>query len=30
MLEDYDRAYDLFKEAAALDEGRMESLSGMI
>lgn len=29
-MEDYDKAYSLFQEAAALDEGRIESLSGMI
>ncbi|CAK75826.1 unnamed protein product (macronuclear) [Paramecium tetraurelia] len=30
MLEEYDKAYGFFQEAAALDEGRMESLAGMI
>ena len=30
MLEDYETAYGLFQEAAALDEGRVESLAGMI
>ena len=30
MLEDYEKAYGLFQEAAALDEGRVESLAGMI
>jgi tetratricopeptide repeat protein 21B len=30
MLDDYEKAYGLFQEAAALDEGRVESLAGMI
>jgi tetratricopeptide repeat protein 21B len=30
MLEEYDKAYSLYQEAAALDEGKVESLSGMI
>ena len=30
MLEDYEKAYGYFQEAAALDEGRVESLVGMI
>ena len=30
MLEDYEKAYGYFQEAAALDEGRVESLAGMI
>jgi tetratricopeptide repeat protein 21B len=30
MLEDYENAYNFFQEAAALDESKIESLSGMI
>ena len=30
MLDEYGKAYALFQEAAALDEGKVESLAGMI
>ena len=30
MMEEYDKAFQLFQEAAALDESKIESLSGMI
>ena len=30
MIEEFDKAFALFQEAAALDESRIESLAGMI
>lgn len=30
MLEEFDKAFTYFQEAAALDESKIESLSGMI